>query len=312
VRVPLIDADKAPPATPLFERVGVVGLGLIGGSIALAARRAWPGGLVIGVDRNDVLEEAMVRHAMDVAADDLGMLREAELIILAAPVDENLRLLDQLSNVVPGQAIVTDVGSTKREIVAAAVRMPDRLTFIGGHPLAGAARGGIGHASPDLFAGRPWILTPQADADGDAVRKLQAFVTAIGARPRVMEPASHDHLVAFLSHLPQLAATALMGVIGPAVGEDGLAMAGRGLLDTTRLASSPATVWTGICRSNADEIRAALDRLLEHLQCFRDGLTDETRIAEAFELAADWREKLVTARGTPRRPSAGPRGDADS
>jgi prephenate dehydrogenase len=112
-------------------------------------------------------------------------------------------------------------------------------------------------------------------------------------------------VVAFLSHLPQLAATALMAVIGPEAGDEGLVMAGRGLLDTTRLASSPATVWTGICRSNADEIGAALDRLLDQLRSLRDGLRDEARLTETFELASLWRERLDAARGTPARAPLG-------
>ena len=306
--IPLVHAEPSPRAEPLFDRIGIVGLGLIGGSIALAARRLWPKALVIGVDRNDVLEQAMVRHAMDVAADDLGLLREADLVILAAPVEENVLLLDRLGECVTGTAVVSDVGSTKRAIVEAARRLPDRLAFVGGHPLAGAARSGIEFASADLFRGRPWVLTPREGAGGAPLERLTAFVAALGATPRVMDPATHDHLVAFLSHLPQLTVSALMGVIGAEVGEGGLALAGRGLVDTTRLASSPARVWTDICRTNADEIGAALDRLTRVLGELRASLADPAVVARIFGEAEAWRERLTSdrpPRPAPEEPGAG-------
>src|SRR6266581_2324546 len=124
-------------AAPIFPKVGIIGLGLIGGSIALAAREIWPSSLVIAVDNKDVLETAMRLHAIDVAADDLVVLAEADLVILAAPVRQNLALLDEMDQHVHKSAIVTDTGSTKREIVNAARRLPPRFTFIGGHPLGG-------------------------------------------------------------------------------------------------------------------------------------------------------------------------------
>jgi hypothetical protein len=140
---PAVLAEGQPP---IFARIGIVGLGLIGGSIALAARRLWPKALVIAVDRKDVLETAMRLHAIDVAADDLFVLAEADLVVLAAPVRQNLRLLDQLDDYVRQPAVVTDTGSTKRAMVEAARRLPSRFTFIGGHPLGGAASSGLEHA----------------------------------------------------------------------------------------------------------------------------------------------------------------------
>ena len=253
-------------APPIFEKVAIVGLGLIGGSIALAARERWPAGLVIGVDDKPVLETAMVRHAIDVAADDPVVMAEADLVILAAPVRQNIELLDELERHVQGQVVVTDVGSTKRAIVDRAKSLPARITFVGGHPLGGAPRGGFENARPDLFQHRPWLFTPTTDAVSSALDRLKRFVEALGAIPHVMSPAEHDRLLAFLSHLPQLAASALMHVVGNAAGADGLALTGRGLADTTRLASSPATIWQDICASNADEIGQALDTLIDELQ----------------------------------------------
>src|SRR5262245_19795752 len=263
MELPVIQPTTRPKGQPpIFEKIGIVGLGLIGGSIALAARELWPTSLVIAVDNKDVLETAMRLHAIDVAADDPIVLAEADIVVLAAPARQNIALLDMLDENVRQPAIVTDTSSTKREIVAAARSLPPRFTFVGGHPLAGAARGGLEHARPDLFRGRPWFLTPTGDASGVAVEKLSAFVRALGAEPRVMEVAAHDRLLAFLSHLPQLTASALMQVVGEAIGADGLAFAGRGLGDTTRLASSPADIWRDIASTNADEIGPALDALI--------------------------------------------------
>jgi len=279
--------------TPIFQKVGVVGLGLIGGSIALAAREIWPTALVIGVDNKDVLETAMRLHAIDVAADDPIVLAEADLVILAAPVQQNIELLEMLDENVRQAALITDVGSTKRVMVAAARRLPPRFRFVGGHPLGGAARGGLEHARPDLFAGRPWLLTPGGEGDvGDAVEKLSSFVRALGAEPRLMDVATHDRLLAFLSHLPQLTASALMGVVGEAVGQDGLALSGKGLADTTRLASSPADIWKDIAATNADEIGPALDALIAVLQELRRDLPNGGKLVEVFNDAARWRQTL--------------------
>src|SRR2546421_12474028 len=135
------ELNKRPGQTPIFPKVGIVGLGLIGGSIALAAREIWPTSIVIGVDNKDVLETAMRLHAIDVAADDPYVLAEADLVILAAPVKQNIELLAELDDNVTQPAVVTDVGSTKRAIVDAARRLPPKFTLVRGPPLRGPAHG---------------------------------------------------------------------------------------------------------------------------------------------------------------------------
>jgi prephenate dehydrogenase len=291
--------EKQSATPPVFSKIGIVGLGLIGGSIALRARELWPGALVIGVDNKDVLETAMRLHAIDVAADDLVVLAEADIVILAAPVKQNIAILKELDENVRVAAVVTDTGSTKREILAAAASLPPRFTFIGGHPLAGAAQGGLEHARPDLFEDRPWLLTPEIVTDGaralqasESASKLTDFVRALGAVPRIVEVKAHDRMLAFLSHLPQLTASALMQVVGDAVGQDGLSLAGRGLADTTRLASSPPDIWKDIVATNADEIGPALDALIDLLKALRADLPDGDRLADVFTDAARWRATL--------------------
>ena len=300
-QLPVIQPEAGSAAPPVFEKVAIVGLGLIGGSIALAARHVWPTGLVIGVDRKDVLERAMVHHAIDVAADDPVVMAEAELVVLAAPVQQNLELLATLDNHVTGPAIVTDVGGTKRAMVERARGLPSRLTFIGGHPLGGAPRSGIDYARQDLFRGRPWLFTPADDAAGENLERLEAFVRGLGAEPHVLSPAAHDRLFAYLSHVPQLTATALMHVVGEAAGARGLALTGRGLADTTRLAASPPTIWRDICATNSDEIRPALDALITELERLRDGLEDAPVIDRVFDSAIVWR--TVLAKGGAKSPS---------
>jgi prephenate dehydrogenase len=292
--LPVIQPGRPAAATsqpPIFQKIGIVGLGLIGGSVALAARQLWPSSLVIAVDNKDVLETAMRLHAIDVAADDPIVLAEADIVILAAPVKQNIELLADLDEHVRQPAVITDTGSTKRAIVAAARALPPKFTFVGGHPLGGSAKGGLENARPDLFAGRPWLLTPTTEG-GDALEKLTAFVRALGSTPKILDPGMHDRVLAFLSHLPQLTASALMQVVGDAVGGDGLALAGRGLADTTRLASSPAEIWRDITATNADEIGPALDELIATLQDLRRDLPTGERLSDVFNTAASWRRAL--------------------
>jgi prephenate dehydrogenase len=276
-----------------FNRIGIVGLGLIGGSIALAVRELWPSVRVVGVDKAAVLAAARRLGAIDDGAEDLHVLAGVDLVVLAAPVGQNVRMLSSLGDHVRNRAIVTDAGSTKRDIVRAAVSLPAHLAFVGGHPLGGAAVGGLDSARADLFRGRHWIFTPVGDASSSPIDQLQAFVTALGSTPHVMAADEHDRVLAFLSHLPQLAASALMGVVGQAVGADGLALAGRGLADTTRLASSPSDIWRDITASNADQIAPALDSLIAALQSLRSDLRDGRAVDEIFADAARWREQLT-------------------
>ena len=294
--LPIAGRQNPSDDPPLFPRIGIVGCGLIGGSLALAARQRWPGSLVIAVDRKDVLETAIRLHAVDVGGDDLVMVAEADLIVLAAPVRQNILILERLAEYVPGSALVTDVGSTKATTAEAARALPARLRFIGGHPLAGAATGGIDEARADLFAGRPWFLAAEASRVDDDIRRLEAFVTGIGAIPRRATPDTHDLLLAYLSHLPQLTASALMHVVGEHAGAEGLALSGRGLRDTTRLAASPSDIWRDVAATNREHVGAALDDLIAVLQAMRQDLEEGATIDTVFESAASWKRALEADR----------------
>ena len=294
MQLPVIQPGRASEgAVPVFSRIGIVGLGLIGGSIALAARQLWPSSLVVAVDNKDVLETAMRLHAIDVAADDLVVLAEVDLVILSAPVRQNLALLGELDEYVRQPAVVTDTGSTKRVMVEAARHLPPRFTFVGGHPLGGAASSGLEHARADLFRNRPWLFTPTSDSASESLDRLKSFAAALGAVPEVVDVETHDRLLAFVSQLPQLTASALMQVVGEAVGERGLALAGRGLVDTTRLASSRAEIWKDIAATNADEVGHALDTLIELLRDLRRDLETGDKLTDVFRQAEYWRRKLA-------------------
>jgi len=283
-------------AHPPFPRIAVVGLGLIGGSIAFAARRAWPSTRVVAIDREPVLREALARRAIHAAAADLASIGDVDLVVLAAPVRQNIALLRRFSEHASSSVVVTDVGGTKRTIVEAAAALSRPVTFVGGHPLGGGARGGFEFATAGLFARRPWIFTPHDDADLGVVDRLATFAAGLGALPSTMTAAEHDRLMALISHLPQLAATALMDVVGRTAAGPGLRMAGQGLVDTTRLASSPADVWRDICVTNADEIRGALDLLIERLSDLRGDLERAEVIDAVFDDAGRWRAELMKGR----------------
>jgi prephenate dehydrogenase len=275
-----------------FRRIAIVGVGLVGGSVAFAVRRTFPDAAVIGVDTDDVVVAARQLGALTEASTRLEAIRGADLVVLAAPVQANLSILASLPGLVDASTLVTDTGSTKRAIVSRASTLSPRIDFVGGHPLAGAARGGIEASRADLFERRPWILTPDRDTPRATVDRLSGFIRALGARPLEIDVETHDRVLAFTSHLPQLAASALMHVVGETVGDDGLRLSGAGLADTTRVAASPAQIWTDICATNTDELLPALDRLIDTLEHVRADLAEGRSIEPLFESAQKWRSRL--------------------
>ena len=286
-----------PTSEPPFKSISIIGLGLIGGSIALAVRERWPAIRIAGVDRKAVLAHALGGGAIDRAVDSAADAVDAELIILAAPVRQNLKLLAEIAQRLPAATVVTDVGSTKRGIVDAAAALAC-ASFVGGHPIGGAEQGGFGFARPDLFRHRPWIFTPGPSTAAPSLDRLFDFADGVGSHPSTMDAAEHDRVMAFLSHLPQLAASALMDVIGRSAGENALRLAGRGLVDTTRLASSPAETWRDVCATNADAVADALDQLIALLSELRADLRGGDTVNRVFAEAARWRAELMSSRDT--------------
>jgi prephenate dehydrogenase len=243
--------------------VAIVGLGLIGGSLAKVLSRR--GQRVIGVDRPEVLKRAKADRAIVDGSDALHIASAARLIVLAAPPRANLAALRKLSRIVPPGTVITDLGSVKGPICRAARALGLR-SFVGGHPMAGRERSGFENADPELFRGHPWILTPEG-APKTALAAVTKIVRLAGAKPCTMRAAEHDRTVAFLSHVPQLVAWALDGAArGDRTSVRHLDLAGPGFRDMTRLARSPRPLWREILAENRNEVARALSALSRALR----------------------------------------------
>jgi prephenate dehydrogenase len=271
-------ADADPP----FRTVGIVGLGLIGGSMALGLRRRWPSIEVLGVDVPEVVATARRLEAITGERQRLDELQDVDVVVLAAPVPQIAALLAAAERA-GLRGTVTDVGSTKRHVMAAA----RGVSFVGGHPVAGSAQSGIAHARADLFERREWLVVPGTAAE-PAVQQVEALALGLGARPRRLDAETHDRLMAYVSHLPQMLATALMTTAGNAVGLEGLAAAGPGFADMTRLASSSGDLWRGILATNADFIAEAIRALMATLPETAAAVEDAGRIDALFRAANQW------------------------
>ncbi len=261
-----------------MQRLTVVGLGLIGGSVAAAARRA---GVrrVRAVDPDpETLGFAVAEHLTDEAlapeaAAAAGWFRgeAADLMVLGTPVAMTAEWLARLAD--EGyNGVVTDVCSTKSAVVQAAERAGGAYRFVGGHPMAGSERSGVTAASATLFDGVYYILTPTATTDMDAYRKVHAFVTSLGARVVSVDAAAHDEAVAIVSHVPHVAAAALVELANTRAEEAGadlLRLAAGGFKDMTRIAAGSPDLWTGICLDNATAVIAGIDGLEGVLADFR-------------------------------------------
>jgi prephenate dehydrogenase len=261
--------------TPLRgpERVAVVGTGLIGTSIAMAATRA--GDHVRGFDSDgEVLAAAAGRSGLSPAADLEGCLQGASLVFLCTPMPSLATLVVEALRLAP-DAVVTDVGSVKSHLmveVDARAEPGDLPRFVGGHPMGGSERSGPDHASPSVLDGVVWVVAAGTRTDPAAVERVEAWVSKIGARPVRMEPERHDRLVAIVSHLPQVASTALMGLA--ATEEAGepeiLLLAAGGFRDLTRLAASNPALWSDILLANREAIARSIDLYVDRLKLLRE------------------------------------------
>lgn len=259
--------------TVRFDRMCVAGVGLIGGSLALAARQAGLVGEVVGFGRTARnLEVARERGIIDrVATDPASAVADADLVVLAAPVGTCAALATAFAPHARRDALLTDVGSVKESLVGAFEAIwPVPANVVGAHPIAGSEASGAGAARPELFRGRACILTPSPTTDPAALARVRALWERVGARVEEMPASVHDELLARVSHLPHVVAYALMASLDGvrAGGRVALDYAGSGLRDTTRIAGSPAELWRDIALANAGAVgralgdfRAALDRI---------------------------------------------------
>ena len=267
----------------------------------MALRRRGLAGRVIGIGRRETsLREALDRGAVDeVTLDPARGVHEADLTVLATPIGAFERLLSPVVEGMKRGALLSEVASAKqgviRAVTSALSRRPD-VAFIPTHPMAGSERRGAGHAAADMFEGSVCIFTPLEGTPDAALDALRRMWEGVGATVRLMDPADHDRLVARISHLPHLAATALIDMVAP--GE--AAFAGGGLTDTTRVASGDPKLWRNICEFNAEQIALALEAFRDRMESIRALLT-EGRYDELEELlrrAKSRRDELVGRRGT--------------
>jgi len=283
---------------PLFRRVAIVGLGLLGGSFGLALKKAGFAGRVAGYARRDeTRKQALSIGAVDQEFADVNeVVHGADLVVLATPVAVILDHLPRLQPYVHPRALITDVGSTKRRICAiAAESYAQAPLFLGGHPMAGKERSGLENADARLFENARYVLTPlnPEDLNDPRVQAFGELVTTIGARPVITDPARHDRAVAYLSHLPQLLSSGLASLIDEKHTAEDLILevAASGFRDVTRLADSPYSVWRDICLTNTENIQMALDALIGKLEAIKMHLGDRELECE-FIAAHELRDKL--------------------
>ncbi|HZH23528.1 MAG TPA: prephenate dehydrogenase/arogenate dehydrogenase family protein [Solirubrobacteraceae bacterium] len=274
--------------------VAIVGVGLVGGSIGLAARERL-GAEVAGFDTApEPLQAALERGAVDRAAPDLrAALDGAEAAFVAAPVGALPAAISAVLAVAPEDCVVTDVGSTKRTIVDGI----DDERFIGGHPLAGAAAAGVRHARAELFDGATWYLTPTPATRGTLYERLHRMLSALGARPAAIDAETHDRLLATVSHLPHVLANVLVAQAASALSDEKLPATGPSFRDVTRVAGSNTTIWRDIYLSNADSLIAAIDDAIDRLGGVRAALAagDGDAIAAWNDSARTDRRRLLEA-----------------
>ncbi len=253
-------------------RIAVLGVGLIGGSIGLAARRR-AGAEVCGYDPDGrVLARALELGAIDRSAGDVpDAVRGADVVFVAAPVGALARTVSEALAAAGADCVVSDVGSTKRVLAEAGT--DER--FIGGHPLAGAETSGVEHAREDLFDGAVWYLTPAANSTGVLYERLHRLLTTIGARPIAIDADTHDRLLAVVSHLPHVLANVLVAQAAStldAAADGRVPAVGPSFRDATRVAGANSAIWTDIYLSNRDALIAAIDSFVERLADVRAAL----------------------------------------
>lgn len=281
-----------------FKQVTIIGTGLIGGSLGLALRKRHLAGRIIGCDRAPVLERAQDCGAIDTGTTNpADAVHGSDLVVLATPVIPILDLVDRLGPALPAKTLVTEVGSTKAEIVRRAVKSFGRNAgqrFLAGHPMAGKEHAGVEFAHADLFEGAAWLFTPLPGQNVHAglCGEFVHCVEKMGARVAVLDPADHDRFCAWISHLPQMISTALAAALVDEFGEDApvLDIGGRALRELTRISASPYSMWRDVAITNKTNLADALQKLEQRLAHIRENL-DTRELAQEFERAHQLRKR---------------------
>lgn len=280
----------------LFNKITIIGVGLIGGSIGLAVKKRKLAKVVCGVGRRaSSLKNARRRGAVDTVTLDLREgIKGADLIIIATPISliaEYLLRIAGLSGIAKKGLVITDAGSTKGFVVSKAGQiLPKWMHFVGGHPFAGSERSGVKNASAELFCGANVFLTPVKNTNITALRKIRAFWCAVGSEAVIISPRKHDELVAAVSHLPHIAAAALVN----SVAAKDAGFASSGFCGTTRVAAGDPLMWRDICLSNKNNILRSVEKFKKRLDVLAKAIKKEDvrNLMQQFESAKKKRERL--------------------
>jgi prephenate dehydrogenase len=286
----------------MIERIAILGTGLLGTSAGLALRASGYKGAITGWNRSaEGAQLALNLGAIDlIATDPLQAARESQVVLLAVPIYATLDFMEKLSGILGPDHLVTDVGSTKAMISEAGTRLfnqPDRAAFLPGHPMAGKERGGANLADAALFRGAVWLFTdnPKAQRSPQSaalVKDWRELVVAMGSKAIDLEPARHDELVAWVSHLPQFVATAMSALLEEEVGHapELRDVGGRALREMTRLGASPYSMWRDIAYTNTEQVQAALAALEQRIAHLRENLRTPA-LRDEFDQANKFRRE---------------------
>jgi prephenate dehydrogenase len=280
----------------MFRQLTILGPGLLGGSIGLAARhRKLAQRVVVWARRPDAADEAWKLGAADEATTDLRKAtHDADLVVLATPIGSMDPLAQQFASCLTPGCVVTDVGSVKYPVVTAlSVTLHGRARFVGSHPMAGSEQAGIEAARRELFAKAVCIVTPTAETDKNAFELVYGFWKDIGCQVRTLSPTEHDEIIARVSHLPHVVAAAVVNVVC-SDGAHPLNFVGPGFKDFSRIASGPPEMWTEICQQNRQEIGRALDTVIAELGKLRAALenNDVIELKAMLKRAKHFRDEL--------------------
>ena len=273
--------------------LAILGPGLLGGSIALAARRAGGGRIALWARRAEAVAEVAALGLADAVSTDLrAIVADADLVILCVPIGAMPALAREIAGLISPRTIVTDVGSVKAPVVAELGEIfRERGRFVGSHPMAGSEQNGIRAARAELFDDAACILTPDAASDAAAVAELRAFWQTLGCRVLEVSPAAHDEIVALVSHLPHLLAATLVHTV---LAENARAFefSGPGFRDTTRVAAGPPAMWAEILRANRDAVRKSAEAMIEKLRGILTLLDRDQPMTEFLTQAKAQRDRL--------------------
>src|SRR3990170_8271781 len=279
-----------------IQQITICGVGLIGGSLGLALKKAGYAGRIVGHGRPVTMAKAVQRGAIDAGTSNLAeAVAGADVVYLSTPILNILELLEKLPALVKPEAFITDAGSTKAVICEKGLALfPGRPGFVGGHPMAGKETTGVDSADADLFQGARYALTPYSrhHLDPPVAREFVGWLDRIGARVMILDADVHDEIVTWTSHLPQMVSTALAAAVRENVKyPEDLELSGGGLRDASRLADSSYRVWRDICLTNADNLERALTTFAQLLEHMRDNLRSR-ELEHLFDQSNELRRHL--------------------